>query len=500
MLGKLFSVTLLWLTLACAASAQVAQSDWSPLEEDATCLVSKNYFTTPNAVNRRVSAQGMILQWYVWGDAFATNLNGWNYKFLQCFLTAKDSPDCGLPKDPAVADVLWAAMNGKKVQPGDAADVYFSNPPPPDAIKFAARGVGRCFGKDSAGFTLEELGLVQVDTPLEACKIVMSKIDTPFKDSGPSEIDTEFAKRPEVHAWAIIISNLIGLDAAAPAKPMQSCSIAPTSLAKILGGSAVKVRVDAERALTAADAEHDRLTNRTDAERFGGLNGCQIAYSLVYQGINARDKTVGKVPDDAIGWALRYETASLDGKACPPMPQALSDWAQKQPMATFQAEPDPYTSFRSRKGPTLGETFEDWRAFAGIWMSRYDTQRAPSSGAHSDCDAVLYYARSDAMGPVMNADNGPSAFQTLARLGYGVDAEAAICEYAPVSMIPPARSAYDAEESRRREAYAAEMRKRQPVVPSTLPKQNYLWKNTPTTRCYWAGDTKQGQKQVCFTN
>lgn len=239
---------------------------------------------------------------------------------------------------------------------------------------------------------------------------------------------------------------------------------------------------------------------RTDAERFGGLNGCQIAYSLVFQGINSKQGTVGKVPDGAIGWALDYEQANLSGKACPPMPQALSDWTQKQPMATFRAEPDPYTSYRSRKGPAFGNTFDDWLGFAEVWMSRYNTQRAASGGANSDCSAVLYYARSNALGPVMNADNGPSAFQTLARLGYTPEAESAICEYAPASIIPQARSTYYAEEARKRDAYAAEMRRRQPIQPSTLPRQNYLWKNAPTTRCYWAGDTKQGQKQVCFTN
>ena len=235
---------------------------------------------------------------------------------------------------------------------------------------------------------------------------------------------------------------------------------------------------------------------RTDAERFGGLNGCQIAYSLVFQGINSKQGTVGKVPDDAIGWALDYEQANLRGKACPPMPQALSDWTQKQPMATFQAEPDPYTSYRSRRGPAFGNTFNDWRGFAEVWMSRYSTQRA----SNSDCSAVLYYARTNALGPVMNADNGPSAFQTLARLGYTADAEGGICEFVPVSIFSQARNTYYAEEARKREAYAAEMRRRQPVEPATLPRQNYLWKNTPTTRCYWAGDTKHGQKQVCFTN
>lgn len=494
-------IAFLWLAIAGAAVAQAQQQDWSPFEEDPTCLVSRNQFTKPDARNGAASAQGMILQWYVWGDAFARNLHGQDlHRFVECFQSFEGAPDCGLPRNAAVGEVLWGVLNGRKVQPGDAADVYFSNPPPADAIRFAAGGVGRCFGKDSQALTLQELGLVRVDTPMEACMGVIKKIHAPWTNAAPYQIDREFAKRPEVRAWVTVVGNLVASNAMAPSRQVQACSIAPTSLAGILGGAVEKTRSDAAQRMSQAEATRLRLTNRTDAERFAGLNGCQIAYSLVLQGINSRQGTVGKVPDTAIGWALDYEKANLSGKACPPMPLALSAWTQKQPMATFQASPDPYTAFRAGKGPAFGETLEDWRSFASTWMSRYPTQRVPSGKAHSDCAAVLYYARSRAMGPVTNADNGPSAFQTLARLGYTAEAETAMCEHVPVSMLARARGAYDAEEARKRDAYAAEMRRQQPVVPSTLPRQNYLWKNAPTTRCYWAGDTKSGQRQVCFTN
>ena len=501
MISRFLAAAFCVFFMAGAATAEVAQRDWTPWEEDPTCLVSENYFTTPDARNRMTTAQGMILQWYVWGDAFFSNVNRSDLQeFSECFMQFDGAPDCGLPKNSAVKEIIVGRQNGKAFVPGDAADIYFSAPPPPEAIKFAARGVGRCFGKDSEGFSLEELGLVRVDTPVDACNETSLKIQSPFRQAPPYEIDNGFAQIPAVAAWGRIVSNLIGYNSVAPSKPVEVCSVAPTQLAEILGWMAIDVKALADKAAAEAEAERIRLTNRTDEERFGSLNGCQIAYSLVYQGINARDKTVGIVPDEAIGWALNYEDANLNGKACPVMPPVLSDWVQEQPMATFQAEPDPYTSFRTRNGAGYQASYQDWLNFAKIWMSRYDTRIASTDRAGGDCDAVLYYARSNAFS-ADNADNGPSAFATLVRLDYGAEAETAMCQFAPVSIFERARAAYNAEETRKREQAEKDMRLQNPVKPADLPRQNYLWKNTPTTRCYITGYSQSGlANESCFTN
>lgn len=488
------------LFISGTAAAQAAQRDWSPFEKEPSCLVSQNYFAKPDAKNRLASAQGLILQWYVWGKAFATHVAGSDLKaFSECFQSFDGAPDCGLPKDPAIADALWSAYNGKKILPGDAADRYFAEPPPPAAIRYAARAVGRCFGKDSASFSLTDLGLVEIDTPVPVCLAAVYKAQSPFTNKPPHEITREFAQRPEVQAWATVVSNLIGFNAVVPAKPVEACRLAPASLAGILGGAAMQAKADSARADTAAEAERVRLSNRTDEERYRGLNGCQIAYSLVFQGINSKAGIVGKVPDRAIGWALDYEKASLGAGDCPPMPEVLSRWVQQQPMETFQAEPDPYAAFRLRRAPTFEKTHASWRSFAETWMSRYDTEKAASGPADSDCAAALRYARSPAMGPVLNADNGPSAFQTLARLDYSNEASAAFCEFVPTAMMSAARQARDAKAFRDAEA-REKARRAEAVVPASLPKQDYLWKRAPTTRCYWAGETRQGQREVCFTN
>ena len=415
--------------MAGAATAQVAQRDWTPWEEDPTCLVSENYFTTPDARNRMTTAQGMILQWYVWGDAFFSNVNRSDLQELsECFMQFDGAPDCGLPKNSAVKEIIVGRQNGKEFVPGDAADIYFSAPPPPEAIKFAARGVGRCFGKDSEGFSLEELGLAGVDTSVESCYETSLKIQSPFRQAPPYEIDNGFAQIPAVAAWGRIVSNLIGYNSVAPSKPVEVCSVAPTQLAEILGWMAI------------------------------------------------------------------------DLKALADIPPVLSDWVQEQPMATFQAEPDPYTSFRARDGAGYGASYQDWLNFAKIWMSRYDNRIASTDRVGGDCDAVLYYARSDRF-TADNADNGPSAFATLVRLDYGAEAETAMCQFAPVSIFERARAAYNAEETRKREQAEKDMRLQNPVKPADLPRQDYLWKNTPTTRCYVTGYSQAGiANESCFTN
>lgn len=480
-----------------SAFAQAPQNDWSPYEEEPSCMVSKNYFTTPDADSQRATAENMILQWQVFGDRFVGNVQpGDLYDFVRCFQTYEGAPDCGLPKNPEVADALWKRLQSRTpIVPGDVAFTYFSTPPPPEAIKFASKTLGRCFGRGSAQFSLEDLELKTVNAPLAICRAVAQRAFSPSDKQGPY-MTMEFAK--SIGNWGAVVSNLIGFRAVAPGKPVENCAVVPAKVADFLIAATAEAEVENERIRAAAEARRARLANRTDAERFAGLNGCQIAYSLVFQGINSKEGTVGRVPDEAISWALDYEKANLSGEACPTMPLVLSAWVQQQPMATFQAEPDPYISFRTRRGPSEN-TLASWRSFAKTWMSRYETESVPAGGEHSDCDALLYYARSKAMGPLRNADTGPSAFQTLALLGYSASARTALCEHAPIGMASLGRQAYDGNQMRQQQAREKAARERA-FVPAVLPRQNYLWKNAPTTRCYWAGDTKQGQRETCFTN
>ena len=499
-IGKIIGLVVLSFAAASGAFGQVTQNEWTPWEEDPSCFVSETHFTTPDAKQLRPSAESMILRWYVWGDAFITNVD---YRDLYDFSTCFAYEDCGLPKDPDIGNRLVSVFNSQgreRISADEPLAKYFSQPPPPEAIKFAARGVGRCFGAATENYTLEQLGFSRIDTPADVCLSVAVAINAggPRSSKWSSQRNMDIQRYPGVKAWLRAINTLIQERAAQPSRQVEVCTYAPEGVAPILTGAAETTRAANQAAQTTAEAERIRLTNRTDEERFGGLNGCQIAYSLVFQGINSKTGTVGAVPDEAISWALAYEKANLAGEACPVMPTALSDWVQQQPMATFQAEPDPYASFRMRTGPSFGNDYDDWDFFAKTWMLRYETQPAAANRTGSDCDAVLYYARSDRFRP-SNEDNAISAFATLARLSYKSEASRAMCGYAPVSMIPAARDYYDREVARQREAYEAEMRSRRPAVPAQ-PQQNYLWKSAPTTRCYWSGDSKYGQKNVCFTN
>lgn len=235
------------------------------------------------------------------------------------------------------------------------------------------------------------------------------------------------------------------------------------------------------------------------------LNGCQIAYGFVYHGINASStgyQPFGEVPDEAISWALKYEDANLKNKACPEMPIELSNWVERQPISQFRPAKDPYTWFRQRKGP-YADTQAGWQHFSSIWMSRYKTVDVLEGNDFTTCMKVAYYMqgkrRSDAP-----AKSGTTALWQLFQIaGKNPMGQSWACSVVPPEVIGPAKAKWAKEV--RAAAEAERLRSNPPprqfvYTPPRTNADNYLWPRQPTTRCYWAGDTKYGSKQVCFTN
>lgn len=495
---------LTFLVLATSAVGTHAQQrEATPFEFENSCFVTQADLATPGGKRGAYSAERIILDWYVWGgDAVADRWHPHLERFgHECF-NRKDKGRCGLSYDKKMFSALTTGIRNQDVGPGGIVYEYFQQKPPTEAIRFAARGVGLCFGADNPA--LSEIDWGQVNYPFAVCNDRAYMTTVLWRRAAGNEKNIKAMDAPyrESRAWGYVVN---GMGLPPEVAESASCLAAPNIMHKALAHTAGVFAEDATRQENRRIAA-ERFANRPVAERIAGLNGCQIAYSLVFNGINAPEgRVVGRVPDGAISWALDYEKANLADEPCPPMPEVLSTWVQQQPLERFEPVQDPYAAFRARKGPSFGNDTAAWASFARIWMSRYETRQAgfapiaPSSNPGSWCDAVLYYARSNAMGPALNADNGASAFQTLARLGYGNDAEAGICQFAPVSIFPAAKQAWTAHMNRQQQA-AQRAAAPKPVAPTNLPQQNYLWKSAPTTRCYWAGDTKQGQRQVCFTN
>ena len=487
------------------ASAQTRQA--TPIEVQPNCMVKQETIATPGGQKFEYLSERIILDWYTWGGyaaqyAWRPNLSNFG---KECF-NRKEKGKCGLPYDKTMYKALTDGISNASLLPGGIIYEYFQKPPPAEAINFAAQSIGQCFGSDSP--SLEAIGWQRVDYPFGVCAFQSRRVQTSWIGAYKPEKVKKI--RPDHRAtrnWSIAIKNMRLSEEDAS---QLICGAAPSILSAALEDSAASYYEDLE-ILEERRLAKERFDNRPVEERIAGLNGCQIAYSLVFNGINASESTVGRVPDAAISWALNYEKANLAGEDCPTMPDVLSEWVQQQPLTKFEPVSDPYTEFRSRKGPSFGKDFASWSTFAKIWMSRYDTRTASTKpinsrrGTGSHCDAVLYYARSNERGTPQNADNGPSAFQTLARLGYSAEASAAMCQYAPSAIFAAAESAWNAKTYKEEQEIQAAARAQAELDARLSASQNsvqgsYLWKNAPTTRCYWSGETKNAQKSVCFTN
>ena len=420
---------------------------------------------------------GIILTWYIHGAApFASANPAAVLPFADCF-DPEIPIDCGIPKDAGMAATLHGPNGAAALQPGGALYTYFDAAPPPHAaITFAGQNIGTCFGDDNVHVYLA-INFDQGEYDIDVCRRLSARMQEHLGNEGMS-LNPEFLRQIE---WGIMYDQTWF--------ESDACHFYPK-----YGRDLIK-KYDAEIAAERAKAARDA--------KFAGLNGCQIAYGYVFNGINATSGITRRVPDGAISWALDYEQANLNNQDCPTMPQVLSDWVMEQSVESFQPAPDPYTALRRRTRPTFGNDHVAWTDFAEAWMERYELVNASNW-----CQDVKDYVFGTS-GANMSVDSAETAFRRLMYLAEKSPerqvATSAVCAFTPnyfwpkVQQYVAARSADRATAERQRRIN--EERTRQSRDRWAPPaKQNYLWTNAPTTRCYSAGDTKYGSRQVCFTN
>lgn len=429
---------------------------------------------------------GIILTWYIHGAApFASANPEAVLPFADCF-DPDFVLDCGIPRDAAMAATLRGPDGAAALQPGGALYRYFeAGPPPPAAIKYAGQNIGTCFGDDNVHINLEDDFYVS-EFDRDACYALSNEMSIKTNGQG-LKIDATKLNQSADRAllrqadWAIMFGKTFYED--------DSCLFYPKSGEK-----------------TVYDYYQSKFAKEREAAaqaKLAGLNGCEIAYGFVFNGINASYMPAGRVPDDAIGWALDYEKANLNNEECPVMPQALSDWVMKQPIETFQPAPDPYAALRRRTGPIFGNDYDDWADFAERWMSRYELVNASRQ-----CETVKEFVFNTS-GANQVPESAETAFRQLMRHASRSPqpqiAISAVCAFTPDYVWPKAQK-YVAMQAAERERYEREQARNAQRTQESLDRwappaqKNFLWTNAPTTRCYWAGDTKYGSNQVCFTN
>ena len=525
-----------FLALAAPAQAQTVQRDWTPYEQNKQCMVSENFF---NPINQRDgtkywlipdnSIATTILKWHVSGDQL---LNEMEYaprkRFAACFNGARE---CGLPINHDIANELGEF----DLPPNGASATYFRNPPPESAVRKAMAVVGDCFGPAGEGIYLDELGLTETDLPIDICfraGNTMFHRGERYRTEAPVMTDAQIAGYSE---WGMLAYSLINQVHNKPDEGATRCGVAPAELMPAFmqyyddnnyaaledpvqiaakeaeAGAEAKAAAEAQAREDAynRNAKRERLRARNDYQRFGTLDGCQIAYSYGFGGIH-RDKLsfiVDPVPDSAIGWALKFEQAQAAAQECPAMPQELGDWIAKQDPELFEAY-GAEEEFRNTQPTIWNEA--GWVAFVERWMWRNQTF-AETYTQGGNCQAAVWYSRNIAHD--WDAFNqAETDFVGLARVfGRWGAPEQALCAAIPPDVLPLARTTWERnynqvmrEKALQQAEWDAANRReaaRRAAVDAAYDEL-LNWKPEyqaqSELRCYDVEETQYGTRQRCF--
>lgn len=463
-----------------AVTAGTALAQQAAFEPSPDCMIAADYVaprfshSVPGMLWRDgdFTIEGAILSWYLGGPKAIFEADDFNLVLWDDCFDPKSKVTCpGIRKDKKI----YKAFNRPygKMTKGDkkAIEEYFSQPVPDAAIRFAAQGIGRCFGDHPAQGTMEELGLRR--GPFEGYLCGAAIRNEPNRPGQPTFSGWSNAQ-DEHNAYRDYGSA-------------GRCTFIPE---------------DAIAAAEAADAKMaaDRIAreNRTVAERIAGLNGCQIAYGLVTMGLSGQRGGTSRVPDEGISWAMKYEQSVIDNDVCPIMPKPLSDWVQAQPLEKFEAAEDPYEGFVRRKPSS--KNYADWAYYIGRVAGHYETPDTPQVDLTGDLcpDFHTWLAQKHYAGTGGGDDLSRFLQSNAANLDLSL--RPAVCVAVPKWMY--ARYTTDrAVAATRRAAADAKLAQREAFMNSLeeLGRQKYKPAYRPPAsepRCYRTGE----KVETCFYN
>ena len=537
-------LTLLGVVTAFAASAQAqtVQRDWTPYEQNKQCMISENFYNTTYRSDGTKywfipdnSIATTILKWYISGDQFLNEMEfPARERLAACFNGARD---CGLPRNDDIAREL-DILDLSDLPANSVSIAYFKNPPPESAVRYAMATVGDCFGSAGEGIYLDEVGLTEAALPIDICyragNAMFYRSSSKYRNEAPAMTDAQIAKYDD---WGILAKNLIDQRFNKPDEEVTQCGVAPAELMPsfmqfyddngygLLEDPEYVAAQEAEAAAAAQAAaekqaredeylrksKRERLLARNDYQRFGTLDGCQIAYSYVFGGIN-RDKMsfiVDPVPDSGISWALQFEKTQAAGQACPAMPQELGDWVAKQDPKLFEAY-GAEEEFRNNKPNIWNEN--DWKAFVERWMWR-DQTFAETYVQGGNCQAAIWYSRNIAH-DWSKFSQAEEDFVGLARVfdRWGAP-DKALCAAIPPDVLPLARKTWERhynqvmrEKARQQAEWDAANRREAARRAEIDAAYDELlnWKppyqKQSELRCYNVEETKYGTRQRCFSD
>lgn len=531
-LGVLFSA------LAIPTFGQTVQRDWTPHEVNPHCQISENYFDKIFGADGNFywflpagNQSEIILKWHVSGDQFLNEVEPIvRDRLAACF---DGTVDCGLPRNDAVANDLKRFV----MPEAGAAATYFRNGPPKSAIRYAMASTGDCFGEAADGIYLDDVGLTEAALPMDICVKAgqaMLYRGRRYRDDAPQMTDAQILKYRD---WGIMAYNMINQRNNQPDEKPKLCHVAPAELIPAfmdfydargyalledetyMAEQAARAEAEAQAAAEkrafeleySRNSKRERLLARNDYQRFGTLDGCQIAYSYVFNGINRSPMSfvVDPVPDGAISWALSYERAHAAAQDCPAMPEVLGDWMGKQDPALFEAY-GANEEFRQNK--PVARTTRDWADFVKRWMWRNQTFAETGYSEGSNCFAAVWWTRN--IKQEWDSYNQAEAdFVGLANMfrRWGAPDEA-LCAAVPPDVLPVARMTWERsynqrmrERLRQQAEWDAANRREAARRAEINAAYNELlsWKppyqRQSELRCYNVETTRYGTRQQCFS-
>tara|TARA_R110000824_G_scaffold293103_2_gene481499 strand:+ start:615 stop:2051 length:1437 start_codon:yes stop_codon:yes gene_type:complete len=478
MLSRISAVLLSLMLVFGTAHAQERSSLDSP-----TCMMWKEA-PIYGRLLEGYSHELFIWYWHVYGFSEVRKMPNWvnqQEMFAECF-DSKSKGKCGFKANGSIKKAL--AKNRTDGFDKNPLKDLFQNSPPPEAVRFAMKSLGTCFGNDPSLPSLDDLDMVSGNFAMGTCQSLATSITYNLPNLPPELAAHE--------SWGVALTEY--MTKPGQRTPGKACGVVPKA-----GLPYINAVIEQDKQNKIA------YTNRSIAQRIAGLDAHDIAYGLVYRTTSREHKPTRPLPDGAFEWAKDYGAKVENGDPQPPIPKALQQWAVEQPLDKFDAVEDPFAS-RKRVSPM--------EITQSIWARRVRSQLnklAPNEGriAVTEGCSILWGIAWGDVNFGRRSPQTPGEAEYYRLLTQTPDKWAqTMCNETPVGLFNNAKARY--AKRLEEEAYAAA----NPPPPTAWDKfiaalpeigsgrpSSIAPHNAQTKRCYDTGQTESGlTSRVCFTN
>lgn len=466
------------LLLASLVFIETAQAQNKTSLDSPTCMMSSEA-PLYGRLLEEYSHPLFIWYWHAYGFSEVRQFPNWVNQqdmFAECF-DGKSKGKCGFKPNGSIKKAL--AKNRTDGFDKKPLQSLFTESPPPEAVKYAMKSLGTCFGDAPSLPTLDELDLVGGEFDMEACAELATTIT--YSNNLSSELVPH-------EGWGKGLFEYITKPG--QSAPLKSCRVVPKAGLPIV-----------EAALERKQRAQLAYDNRTIAQRIAGLDAFGITYSLVYRTVSGEHQPTRPLPAGGFEWVVDYAKKVADGGSEPPIPEAVAQWAVDQPLDKFEAVEDPFSERKRLRPYEISEY---------IWSLRVKNRMdkiAPNEqriSVREGCSILWGYVWGDInFGKRSPQTPGEVEFYSLVQQTPDKMAWT-ICEETPAGIFQSAQARYEREQ---REAALPpkpnewdEINRRLAEYANT-PRASNPPSKPPTTRCYITGQTESGLgREACFTN